>query len=236
MINDLQQIYLTWVKDMQNNWLEVLPRPIQATMIEVEQQQQELELDERNVEQLLPIEQPVTTNGEELGFLSYMALLKTTANMLKVQMYSVKPNKKQNREELNGNYSTATKYSILAISPTKKSRRKFSEFWLAVLLEDNLTDKSEVRVQWMQGTTRATTEYELMELEDTIPTESIICSGIKMSFIWKFQQREQLGVWKLITSEGMITNLHEEVKLERNKLESLPLRRAIRRVLDLNVS
>jgi hypothetical protein len=101
-------------------------------------------------------------------------------------------------------------------------------------LEDIWKEMAEVRVQWMQQTKTAT-EYELMKLEDIISTDSIICSRVQMKYIWEFQFQQQLGVWKLLTPESIITKLHEEVKLQTNELSTLPLQRSIRRVLNLDV-
>ena len=40
MINDLQEIYLTWVKDRDNNWLKVLFRSIEINIMNIKQQKE----------------------------------------------------------------------------------------------------------------------------------------------------------------------------------------------------
>ena len=37
MVNDLQLIYNTWIRDPQNNWLEVLLRLAETTTMDLEQ-------------------------------------------------------------------------------------------------------------------------------------------------------------------------------------------------------
>ena len=76
--------------------------------------------------------------------------------------------------------------------------------------------------------TKGQTEYELMELQDRIPVESIICNGIQMKYSWDFKRQ-------LLTSEQLITNLHKEIKLQEHEMTSLPLQWTVHRVLDFNV-
>jgi hypothetical protein len=83
MTYDLQQIYLTWVKDTWNNWLEVLPSPTNRSSLYGEQPK-ELELDEHTVE-----EERNSSNSsanEQISFSTLLELLKITASMLKVQL------------------------------------------------------------------------------------------------------------------------------------------------------
>ena len=49
MVNDLQLIYNTWIKDPQNNWLKVLPRLAETTAMDLKQQT-DVELEESNTE------------------------------------------------------------------------------------------------------------------------------------------------------------------------------------------
>jgi hypothetical protein len=88
MINDLQQIYLTWVKDMLNNWLEVLPAPTGIALMDLKQAD-ELELDKWTVDEY---RQHDTSVDQELTFSTFLQLLETTANMLKVSTEAMTAN------------------------------------------------------------------------------------------------------------------------------------------------
>jgi hypothetical protein len=136
---------------------------------------------------------------------------------------------------LNGDTTNCKAYAILAVTPNgKRRKRKFSDFWLCILLED-LNNNSNVKVQWMQRLRKGVT-YEIIEVQDIIPTESIICTGIEMKFLWNNNDSQNpLGSWKMLTSASIITKLHQDVQLERNKFVALPLQRQVCKVLDFNV-
>jgi hypothetical protein len=112
----------------------------------------------------------------------------------------------------------------LAVAAIKTLKRKYSDFWLCIALEP-LNNQDLLLIQWFEKTEKENT-YELTNLTDTIHRDSIICSGIEMKYVWGYKEKlanKIVGIWKLRTTEAMITNLHQEKYVSVNPFQGLPL-------------